>query len=303
MYKNTVYVNTVYWEGGETYRPFVTVKTPKQWPTAKMAFYQSTGTSNNDGKNEYRKYTWFPTLGLLQTNSTLYDDLNKGEDGYILKQNVFSKIFKIQLPNWFRAILTKMLFKQTQNLKQKYLEFYYQIPEFLRTRISPDKELGDEVIKVDMVFGILAKYCQYWWQVQISAQLGGGLWEKVPEFRDFVLSHDYDDYTPKFNYTFTKRSSSLTLIKVEYNVDTNAKDDATKVMDVLIKEHAILIELLYGDYKEHKLSLLDHFKNGISLSKQRKSKSRSRSPSETKDVSTKKRKRSPTKTKSTRKRV
>lgn len=300
--ETTVYVNTIYWEGGETYRPIITVKAPKKWPVNRMAFYKSTGSSNNDGKNEYRLGTWFPTLGFLQQKSTLYDDLNKGEDGYILKRNVFSKIFKMQIANWDRALLTEMAFNVKAN-------FYKKIPEFLKTRISL---LEDEVKKVGDVCGVLASYCQYWWQVQISAQLGEGLWEKVPEFRDFVLTHDYDDYTPKFNYIFIERSTKLTPINIEYHVDIHTKDDAIIAMEVLNKEHAIITDLLYGDYTLHKAKIMDNFKNGVSISKQRKSKSpqikkRSVSNSEKKATNNtaKKRKRTSgnTSVKSTRKRV
>jgi hypothetical protein len=196
----------------------------------------------------------------------LYEDLNKGEDGYILKRNVFSKIFNIHIANWYRAILTEMQF----NLK---FEMYKEIPKYLKMKLSSSKKLEEEVNKVGDVCDILASYCQYWWQVQISAQLGEGLWEKVPEFQEYVLTHDYDDYTPKINYTFTERNIKLASINIKYDVVIHKKDDATKVMAVLEKENAIITELLYVDYKLHKTKLIDIFKNGISLSKQRKSKS------------------------------
>ena len=314
--ETTVYVNTVYWEGGETYRPVVTVKTPKQWPTKRMAFYKSTGSSNTDTNNEYRKGTWFPTLGLLQEDSTLFLDLNKGEDGYILKRNVFSKIFNISIANWDRAILTEMEFNVKYNI-------YRKIPEYLKTNMSPTKKIEEEVKKIEKFCGVIVKYCNYWWQVQISAQLGEGYWENVPEFRNFVLMHDYDDYydnpTINYNYIFEERSSPLPVLNIKYNVDKNTQDNAVRVMDVLNNKDAILEKLLYGNYREHKQSLLNIFKKGLSLSKQRKSNSKSlsetkdkepptkkikRSLSETKEKepSTKKIKRSPPKTRNTRSR-
>jgi len=302
-----VYVDTVYWEGGETYRPFVTVNAPKKWPVKKMAFYKSTGTSNDDGKNEYRQGTWFPTLGLLLENSTLYTDLITGEDGHkytpdcILKRSVFSKIFKQYLANWDINVVREMTYNVKANI-------YYKIPEYLKMKISSSKKIEDEVTKVQVFCGVLADYCQYWWQVQISARLGEGYWKNVPEFKEFVLSYDYDDYIGKNNTLFTKRLTSLSMINIEYNADANRKDDAIKVMEVLKKENAIIMELLYGDYKEHKTELLKLFVKGVSLSKQRKSKSKSpitetkkrkresKSPSETKPSKSKKKK-------STRKRV
>ena len=272
---DTIYVNTVYWEGGETYRPFVTVNASKKWPTRKMAFYQSTGSSNNDNKNEYRKGTWLPTLGILQTDSALYADMKKEQiTGYILKRNVFSEIFKISVANWVRAITTEMPYTVKFN-------YYKQIPEYLKNKIPSTKNITEEVKKVEDIIDVLGSYCQYWWQVQISAQLGEGLWEKTPEFRDFVLEYDYDDYTPQLNYTFTKRIVNLTTINVVYNIDKYTKDDANTVMDVLKKEDAIILHLLYGNYKEHKTELLEIFKKGLQ-------KSKSKSPNETK-----KRKRTP----------
>jgi hypothetical protein len=270
----TVYVNTVYWEGGETYRPFVTVSAPKKWPVKKMAFYRSTGSSNDDENNEYREGTWFPTLGLLPQDSTLYNDLIMGEDGHkytpdcILKRSVFSKIFKQYLTNWDVNVVREMTYNVKANV-------YYKIPEYLKSKMSSGKKIEDEVKKVTLFCGVLAYYCQYWWQVQISARLGEGYWENVPEFKEFVLSYDYDDYIGKNNTLFTKRLTPLSMINIEYNVDVNRKDDAIKVMDVLKKEDAIIMELLYGDYKEHKMKLLNIFVKGVSLSKQRKSKSKS----------------------------
>lgn len=272
--ENKVYVNTIFSEGDETYRPFLTVKAPKHWPTKRMAFYKSTGSSNNDGKNEFRKETWFPTLGLLQNNSSLYDDLNKGEDGYILKRNVFSKIFNMLIANWDRVVLME-------------ITKFGKITQYLEKKISPSKKIGEEIKKVGEFCGVLAYYFQYWWQIQISAQLGEGYWENIPEFKEFVLTHDYDDYKGNNNVIFTERSTKLTPIDIEYKVDIHTKDDASKVMEVLNKEHAIIQELLYDDYKLHKAKLMIFFKKGVSISKQRKSKSPS---SEKILIETKKRK-------------
>jgi hypothetical protein len=292
--ETTVYVKTVYWEGDETYRPFVTVKTPKQWPTKRMAFYKSTGSSNADGKNEYRKGTWFPTLGLLQPDSTLFDDLKQGDvkNDYtpycILKRSVFSEIFKIYIANWDVIVL-----RQTE-LNEKH-KIYGIITHYLKTKISPSKKLEEEIEKVKKFCGLLVYYCQYWWQVQMSAQLGEGYWKNVPEFKEFVLSYDYNDYIGKNHNIFTERPIPLTSIMVKFNIDENTKDDAIRVMDVLNNEDAIIKKLLYRDYKEHKQSLLDIFMKGVSLSKQRKSKSKSLS--ETKEPPTKKIKRSSSETK------
>jgi hypothetical protein len=192
-----------------------------------MAFYKSTGSSNNDNKNEYRKGTWLPTLGILQTDSALYEDMKKEQiTGYILKRNVFSNIFKISVANWVRAITTEM----TYSVK---LDVYKKIPEYLKNHIPSSKNINEEVTKVNYVIDVLGMYCQYWWQVQISAQLGEGLWEKTPEFRDFVLEYDYDDYTPQLNYTFTKRIVNLSLMTIVYNIDKYTKDDENTVMEVL----------------------------------------------------------------------
>ena len=63
------------------------------------------------------------------------------------------------------------------------------------------------------------------------------------------------------------------------------------VMDVLKKEDAIILHLLYGNYKEHKTELLEIFKKGLQKSKSKTSslqKCKSKSPNETK-----KRKRTP----------
>ena len=113
---HTISIHIQYWEGGNSYRPIVLLPAPPKWPSPKIAYYKSSGSSNVDEFNVYRTDTWFPTLGLLEAGTTLYKELREHPtdpeedvsiytDGYILKRNVFASLFGIELSAWYKTFL------------------------------------------------------------------------------------------------------------------------------------------------------------------------------------------------------
>jgi hypothetical protein len=121
------------------------------------------------------------------------------------------------------------------------------IPEFLLQKGHTIESIPQMVENIKDAFLSLSDYCQFWWQVQLSAQLGGGLWEQIAELRDFVLLHDYDDYKMS-NYVFVERTASLEPILYTTNT-TSSSSNADEVMFYLLDNHAIYRKLLLEDYR------------------------------------------------------
>jgi hypothetical protein len=84
----------------------------------------------------------------------------------------------------------------------------------------------------------------------------------LPEFRDFVLLHDYDDYTEKSNYTFVLRETLL----LSYHIvnDITAEHNADTVNQYLKENDAYISEFLLEDYRKNKSDLKKHIYLGIS---------------------------------------
>ena len=258
-----IQVDIIYWEGGHSYRPFIVLPASKKWLSKNMAYYKSSGESNSP--NKYRTNTWFPTMGLLKSATVLYDELHQIDssiytDGYILKRSALASIFDKPLSNWYRAINTKFEFAP------KY-QLYGMISQFLMDRTVSIESIPEMIHNIEDAFLTLSDYCQFWWQVQSSAQCGGGLWDILPELRDFVLLHDYDDYTVKGNYTFVLRESPLSTFNIVNR--KQKKHDAAEVNHYLIENHAFVFDFLLEDYRENKAALKKHIYLGIPPSKKR----------------------------------
>jgi hypothetical protein len=256
-------VDIVYWEGGNSYRPFIVLPASKKWLSKNMAYYKSSGESNTESK--YRTNTWFPTLGLLKSGTVLYDELHQIDakiytDGYILKRSVLASIFDKPMSNWYRAINTKFEFVP------KY-ESYGMISQFLMDHSVDMESVPKTLENIKDAALTLSDYCQFWWQVQSSAQCGGGLWDLLPEFCQFVLLHDYDDYTVKSNYEFVVQSNPLSVFHIVNR--KQKKHDATEVNQYLMDNRALISDFLLEDYRENKAALKKYIYLGIPSSKRR----------------------------------
>ena len=183
-----VQIEIIYHEGGDSYRPFIVMNVPTQynWLTPNISFFQSSGRSNdNSVENELRRNTWFPTIGLLIEGSPLYtylrntdvDNANMYTNGYIIKLNALSKIFKAPYTTW------------------KWMGVYQTNLGWLNNKSIAADSIFNELVKTTSqteilkLGGFLFNYCVFWWQVQISAQLNGGIWQKYPELRNIALNY------------------------------------------------------------------------------------------------------------------
>lgn len=235
---HNVQVGTVYHEGGNCYRPFTVIKVPSQynWLTPNISFFQSSGRSNdNAAQNDLRRNAWFPTIGLLIQDSPLYkylrekdlDNANMYTNGYIIKLNVLTKILGVPHTSWkwisaYQTNLSWLNNKATEN---------YSVFNELATTLS-QKEIAD-------LGFFLLDYFKFWWQIQISAQLNGGIWVKYPGLRFIALNYDITEYA--MSPEFKKRETPLEDIYVNssaYNKDNNAPPNMDEVNKYLIDNQA-----------------------------------------------------------------
>lgn len=238
---NNTQVDVVYHEGGDSYRPFTVIKVPSQynWLTTNISFFQSSGRSNdNASQNDLRRNAWFPTIGLLMQDSPLYIYLREKDvdnaqiytNGYIIKLNTLTKILDVQYTSW------------------KWISVYQTNLSWLNNKTTASFSLFNELSKTlsqkeisDLGFFLL-DYFKFWWQIQISAQLNGGIWEKYPGLRSIVLNYDITEYAVCPNYPeFKKRLAPLEDIYINfsaYNKDNNASPNMDEINKYLIDNQA-----------------------------------------------------------------
>jgi len=187
MKKTIVPVVAVYREQGPTEeefcdRAFVVLPVPKdnKWPSHQVAYFQSSGRSNasSSSSNIDRAGTWFPTVGLLfeEDDHPVQKRVQvKDINGFICKRD---SLFD-GLPYWCINIVRDIqLYSPRFGIVGKVATF-----------------LGDDadILPASELFLMLGSYCYRWWQVQQSAQLGGGVWHQFFKLRLFVLSFDVED--------------------------------------------------------------------------------------------------------------
>lgn len=288
MENNTVYVNTVY----EGFRPFLTTNAHSKWPSNKMAFYRSIGQSmgHNEWEANFRKNCWFPCLGIMEDKTT-FQRLLKHDKYYpkiwIIK-SVPNVIFKIH-KKWYDVILKHMDYSPLDKKPE------WSILPFLKREMIDDNLIYLVMDNVRKCVSALHDYCDFWWQVQTSAQLGGGLWEIVPIFRKYVLSYHFDDYSSHKHISYGLREKPLEELKIVFNVPEKT-NNTEKEVNVDLKSQGALIDLLiYQDFRPYIKQLKHIFNYGA------KSKTQILELKKTKSKTNNKRK--STKKKSTRKRV
>jgi hypothetical protein len=104
-----------------------------------------------------------------------------------------------------------------------------------------------------LIDGILYIYFNKWWQIQQSAQLGGGLWDIEPKFRDFVLSYKLTEKRrSESEMIVTKLETPLkkydqvdtSMVPTEY---VEGNDNYKEVIAIAKANRAVNEQLLYGE--------------------------------------------------------
>lgn len=251
-----------YHEGGDSYRPFIILPANQPWVTENQAYFMSSGRSNitdpiDARKNEYKTNTFFPTAGLLREGTVLFDELKKQDtnniftDGYILKGDYVLKLAEIipktvsQIFKWRNACSQQLTFQP------KY-DYYGQISEYVRA-VSMEHDshkLKEYIDEIQFVCDyVCLDYFTHWWQIQHSARIGGGLWDKIPFFRGFVLNHDFNDYKKNIDIEFKLREIPLQPFIVQYKSPIQTAD-ATQLQRHLQKNRADATQILGDSIKE-----------------------------------------------------
>jgi hypothetical protein len=221
----------------------------ENWITKKMPFYKSTGTGNPLLKDIY-KNTWIPFYGL----ST--------EDGLVIKSLTLLQNLNIkQCSNliWKNSLCTLEYDNHTDNLYNINNEINLNTnisdlsPEIKFAFENIDEEIHNQLEKfLDLYF---IKY----WQLQISAFIGGGYWETteyLKKLRLFVLSYTYkiediDELNnwknPKVIWTPTNTIFSTTYSKPEHGYNLEYKPEV--INDYLQNNNALEPDLIkYKDF-------------------------------------------------------
>ena len=174
------------------YRDISIVKYPnhERWFSQNIAYRRSTGTSNEnfcDGRIRTNDL-WVPTFGVVTEKHldewrTLVGLDPPLEAGYITK---IGNIFRIEF-------LTSLSFQPNTILKQ-----FATLSKFVQNMVTADTELV-KLMEINTAYGglvfcllqeVFPHYYGSWTQLQISAFLGGDFWRQIPDFREYILTHD-----------------------------------------------------------------------------------------------------------------
>lgn len=181
----------IFHEGGDVYRPFLIIEhVDHLWITPNIAFYQSSGQSNDKFGGIYAN-TWFPTAGMLVENTEING--KQEEKGYITKMSTLYGQPKINI-----ALC---------DIIKKYIKEKYGDSEITNDILSDQHNLNKEIYiddkgrkKMDVVekyhivlqeykeiHQFVGSYFAFDWQLYISAKLGNGYWAKNEQFRNYML--------------------------------------------------------------------------------------------------------------------
>jgi hypothetical protein len=172
--------NTIIHEGGDSYRPviIIPINNADLWPNNNIAYFRSSGRTN---KTPQYSNTWFPFGGIVEENNTkiLSEPVNKG---HIIKM---SDLLKKRDSNW-KTNLCMKYFRPLENQT-----FQNQTFEKIVNTLTPN---STNIDAVELLFNeaylikkFLDDYFFFDWQLRISAQIGGGFWDRNPKFCTFVL--------------------------------------------------------------------------------------------------------------------
>ena len=219
---NKVSVLFTYKEGPDVFRDFIVY--PVSFITPNTAFFKSSGRSNDQFHGLMRN-TYVPTMGIAIYGTPIADIYNKGEStntntNIITKTEKFiqsylslvdkksetyinfaknNNIKPYQSPelltgfmvmNWrnglVRAKMSKKpsIYKSSDNILitdidiKKYEELYP----------NADEETLNKVKKID-ILSILPYYFVSYELLEVSARIGGGVWDLYPLLRNFILNY------------------------------------------------------------------------------------------------------------------
>lgn len=174
----------LYNEGGDHIRPFIVLPVPEHenWITNNIAYYRTSGESNVG--STHLKGTWIPTFGFggMPDTTKIYkmSDTNKLLADILTQQRVrFSPRIPVDISNILTGYVNWCL----------TTTFDDSIMNILITRWSQNKSWNN-VFKYQTIEKMLINYFLFTWQVIISRNIGGGIWDNTEDI-DIMLFLKY----------------------------------------------------------------------------------------------------------------
>jgi hypothetical protein len=225
------------------------------WITENMGFYKSSGNGNDEYLRLYQD-TWMPFYGRQETTGTIVKHSTLVQEELPLN----GKRTKHQYLPWHMK-LCNLIFHNGEIIN--IVDDIYKTPTepYIIQLFSDFNFIGTENQDL-LVF--LTSYFSTWWQLQISASIGGGFWEneRFVGLREFVLTHKMTQISNSLEVIIEPEESSFILNEVimtrsEYWDDINY---------ILQEEHAIIYPLLQyhiinSDLNNYLLSEIQTIKN------------------------------------------
>lgn len=188
----------VYYTEG-TYRPIcvITIKNSSTWITPNIAFYRSSGLSNDRFQQKYLN-TWFPcvtiieedlviggktlTRGFIFKMSTFLEEPAIGKWACQLLNRYFENKYINEFPEYVKDILTEATRQPSQAVIKAIIE---------KTKMTTIKvyEIYQRLLEeYHEIHEFISGYFLHDWQLMISAIAGTGYWRENNSFHNYVLS-------------------------------------------------------------------------------------------------------------------
>lgn len=184
----------IYHEGGDVYRPFIIIENLGHiWITPNIAFYQTSGQSNDKFGGIYAN-TWLPTAGMLAENTEING--KPEEKGYITKMSTLYGEPKIHVAlcniikryikeKYGDSEITRDIVSDQHNLNRKIY-----IDDKGRTKMDVIENYHTILREYKEIHEFVGSYFAFDWQLYISAKLGTGYWDKNEQFRNYMLREE-----------------------------------------------------------------------------------------------------------------
>ena len=198
------------------------------------------------------------TNGAVLNSVTGHDPENKSAQGADLNLQGFKTYCEsVSVPPWWIC-----MYNVLQNAENEIYNLYLK-SEYERIDNDPKNANRSFMMKNKIcvpireklinIIAVLSDYCYKWWQVQQSAQVGGGMWDLEPIFREYVLNTTIsDEYYRSKIPPLTVRDVPLkkyspidfSMVPTEF---VEGNDNYKEVIQVTKERHAVNERLLYGE--------------------------------------------------------
>ena len=168
-------------EGGDSYRPIVIIEINNLalWPNANIAYFKSSGRTN---KTPQYSNTWLPFGGLVEENNTIIRN-NTFDKGHLIKM---SDLLSISTYFRWKSTLLMNYFRTKDNF-HPFIDVFYESPRGTMKNVTTTEITHFR--EAEEIRTLFDSYFLFDWQLRISAQIGGGYWERNRDFHEYVLAH------------------------------------------------------------------------------------------------------------------